>query len=59
MPLSEVLKEMPNKYLNKEYLGKLESGYLKIMGEVKPTSSDLPIITEEKKLSNLYVYEYI
>lgn len=34
-------------------------GYLKIMGEAKPQLSDLPIITEEKRLSNWYIYEYI
>ena len=53
MPILEEFREMPIELDNKC------CGYLKIMGEVEPQLSNLPTITDEKRLSNWHVYEYI
>ena len=53
---------MPILEKSKDVLIELDNkccGYLKIMGEIEPQLSNLPIITDEKKLSNWYVYEYM
>ncbi len=59
MPALEASKMASVDCLNKEYLGKLRNGYLKILGETEPRLSTLPVLTAEKNLSTFFVHEYI